>query len=126
MSHLLRHSLLGVLRGANFNSTADQAIKVNASKYVVRKVITSNASTSLSLAVGGIYNDTSKPAGGIVVAASQVYSALTGAGKFVDSTLNSLVTTDIQTAATLYLSLTVAQGSAATADVYIFGDTLES
>lgn len=115
--------LLGALKGANFDTTSDQALPVPFGKYVIHNVVVTNASTSLTLAVGGIYTDASK--GGIaVVAAIQVFSGLTGSAKFIDLTLTSGVTGDTVTASTLYLSLTTAQGSAATADLYLFGDVL--
>jgi len=82
-----------------------------------------NTSTSLTLAVGGVYTGAAK-SGTTIVAAAQVYSALTGSTKFIDLTLASAVTTDILTNTVVYLSLTVPQGTAATADVYLFGDSL--
>ena len=116
-------AFLGSIKTADFNSTADQAIPVNAGRYIIRRIVVNNASVNLTTAAGGVYTATAK-GGTAVVAAAQVYAALTAAGKFADLTLAAVVGTDILTAATLYLSLTVAQGSAATADVYIFGDAL--
>jgi hypothetical protein len=113
---------LGRLIGADFNTTADQAIPIGAGLYVPRRIIVTNPSTSLTLAAGGIYTGAGKT-GTIVVPAAQVYSALTGATKFLDLTLNSL--TDVLSASQLLLSLTVAQGAAATGDVYLFGDVLQ-
>lgn len=115
-------AVLGSLRGANMNSTADQAIPIAATKYVVRRVIVTNASASLTLAAGGVYTASAK-GGTAVVAAAQLYSALTGSGKVADLTL--AVLTDVLTANPLYLSLTVAQGGAATADIYVVGDILD-
>lgn len=118
--------LLGVLLGANFNSTADQAIAISSSKYIVRTIIAVNASVSLTTAAGGIYPAAAK-GGTPIVAATQAYTALTAASKFLALTLNPAAggpTTDVETATTVYLSLTTAQGAAATADVYIFGDDL--
>jgi hypothetical protein len=112
------YALLGQLIGANMNSTADQAIQMLASNYIPDKIVVRNASISLTLSAGGIYTATSK-GGTAVVSAAQVYSGLTSSGKFILPTIASL--TDIVTAATLYLSLTTAQGSAATADILIFG-----
>lgn len=120
-----RNRLLGELEGANMNVTTDQAIPIKASKYIVRQITVDNASINLTTAAGGVYNAVSKPAGGILVAASQAYSALTAAAKFVNLTIATLGTTDVQTAANLYLSLTTAQGAAATADIRVYGDILE-
>lgn len=114
-------SLLGVLRAANMNTTADQAISIGVAKYVVRRIVVTNASANLTLAAGGIYPAASK-AGTAIVANTQLYTALTASTKTLDLTLAAL--TDVQTAATLYLALTTGQGSAATADLYLFGDHL--
>lgn len=125
MSHLLNHQLLGRLPSANMNITTDQAIPMNSSNYVITAILVINASLSLTTAAGGVYNDVSKPAGGILVAATQAYSALTSSSKYLLLTLASLATTDKQTAANLYLSLTTAQGAAATAEIRVYGYRLD-
>lgn len=112
--------MLGVLIGANMNSTADQAIPIGSAKYVIDKIIVVNASVSLSVAAGGFYTATSK-GGTAVVAAAQVYSGLTGSTKVVNPVI---AVTDKRTETTLYLSLTAAQGAPATADVYIIGTSI--
>lgn len=116
-------NLLGVRKGINMNSTADQLIGLPGGKFVIRKIVVTNASISLTLAAGGIYTNASK-GGTPIVAAAQVYAALTGNTKFLDLTLTAVVGTDIGTMTALYLSLTVAQGATATADIYIYGDRL--
>jgi hypothetical protein len=117
--------LLGSLIGANMNSTADQRITIFSApaKYIVRRIVVTNASVSLTTAAGGIYKAASK-SGTAVVAAGQVYSALTSSGLFLDLTLNtgSSENVTVKTAKNLFLSLTTAQGAAATADFYIYGD----
>ena len=120
--------LLGSLIAANFNSTADQQITIfsNPSKYIIRRIVVTNASVSLSTAAGGIYTAVSK-GGTAVVAAAQAYSTLTGSTLFLDLTLNgtgNASTTVKSSIPNLYLSLTTAQGTAATADVYVYGDIL--
>ncbi len=116
---------VGRLLTANMNSTADQAIPINlptgTTTYNIRQIIVTNASTSLTLAAGGVYTATSK-GGTAVVAAAQLYSALTSSTKSLALTLGN---TDARTETTLYLSLTTAQGSAATADVYVIADVLK-
>lgn len=114
--------LLGKLIGANMNIDTDQSITIaNASKYIVRGITVTNASISLTTAVGGIYNAASK-GGSAIVANSQAYTALSATTKFLDLTL--AITDTTQTASTLYLNLTTKQGGAATADVFVFGDIL--
>ena len=116
-------SLLGQLTAADMNSTADQAIPIKANRYIVRRIVVSAASINLTTSAGGIYPTTAK-GGTALVANTQVYTALTTAAKFVDLTLAAGAGTDVNTATTLYLSLTTPQGSAATANLYVFGDTL--
>lgn len=117
--------LIGTLIGANMNSTADQAFSMTAGagKYVVRTIVATNASASLVLAVGGIYTATAK-GGTAIVAAGQAYSALTTATKSLDLTIAAAGIGSTFTASPLYLALTTGLGSAATADLYIFGDVL--
>ena len=119
--------LLGQLISANMNSTDDQQITIFSApaKFIVRRIVATNASVDLTTAVGGIYPAVSK-GGTAVVANSQAYSGLTAATKFVDLTIASGYTSggDILTVKNLFLSLTTAQGSDATADVYVYGDII--
>jgi hypothetical protein len=117
-------NIIGMLLGANMNSTADQLIPLYVpatTLYRVNKVTVTNASVSLTTAVGGLYTGAGKT-GSALVANSQVYSALTTGLKAVDLTL-ALNQRDVA-GTLLYLSLTTAQGAAATADVYVYGDRL--
>lgn len=119
--------LLGSLIGANMNSTADQRITIFSApaKFIIRRIVVTNASVSLTTAVGGIYKAASK-AGTAVVANSQAYSALTSDALFLDLTLNtgSSENVTVKTVKNLFLSLTTAQGAAATADFYVYGDII--
>lgn len=114
--------LLGKLTGANLNTTADQAIAVlDSTKYLVTSIVVTNVSTSLTLAAGGVYTAASK-GGTPIVAATQVYSALTGTPtQLLPLTIAAAGLVLAATAQTLYFSLTTGQGSAATGDVYVFG-----
>lgn len=117
-------SVMAVLKGANMNTTADQPIPVNlkgATKYIIEKIVVTNANTTLTLAAGGIYTAAAK-GGTAIVTAAQAYSALTASTKVLALTLAAL--TDVLTANTIYFALTTAQGGAATADVYVFGRVL--
>jgi len=117
--------VIGKLLSANFNITTDQAIPITAQAdlFTIQYIVVRNASISLTTAAGGIYTAASK-GGSAVVAAGQVYSALTGPTLFKDLTLAGTALTTVFDAATqssLYLSLTTGQGAAATADVYVYG-----
>ena len=122
----------GVLRGANFNITTDQAIPISSpTGFMIDSIVITDPSVSLTTAAGGFYTATSK--GGVtVVAAAQAYSALTT--NTASTTGNALLAT-ISTAGnttafpgfggaspltTLYLSLTTGQGAAATANVRVY------
>jgi len=118
------YRVIGKLIGANMNVTTDQGITIQGlndqfTKYVVERIVVTNASISLKTAAGGVYTAASKS--GAIVAAGQVYSALTAATKYVALTLTGASLTDVLTVSTIYLSLTTGQGAAATADVYIYG-----
>lgn len=123
--------LLGTLRGANFNTTADQAIELhpNVRAFDINKVTVTNCSTSMTTAQGGIYPAASK-GGSAIVASGQAYSAATSSSVIVSPTITGSGSTTRFTAPTifvgptLYLSLTTPQGAAATCDVYLYGDDL--
>lgn len=116
--------------GANFNVTTDQTLPIEVADtddlavtgeqlFTITNILVTNASVSLTTAVGGIYTAAAKS--GPIVSAGQVYSALTAANKFVLLTLSGTALTDVVNQANLYLSLTTPQGVAATADVYVYG-----
>jgi hypothetical protein len=116
--------LLGMLKGANLNAAGtDQAIPLRPGKYILRNITVTNASGTLTLAVGGIYTATGK-GGTAVVSAAQAYAALSSSSVAIDLTLAAGALGVALTASTLYLNLTTAAGSTATADIYVFGDWL--
>lgn len=114
--------LIGGMIGANFNTTADQAIPIlpQVTKFRISEIDVTNCSTSLSLAAGGFYTAASK-GGTAVVAAAQVYSGLTGSGLVLNPTISALGGTTAWTVGTIYLALTTGQGGAATCNVAIYG-----
>ena len=112
--------LLGSKVGANMNVTTDQLIpitRIGTKKYLITRIVVTNASISLTTAAGGVYQAASK-AGTAIVAAAQAYSALSATTTALNLTLaiNRTYTLD-----NLYFSLTTAQGAAATADIYVYG-----
>jgi hypothetical protein len=113
--------LIGTLKSANFNSAADQAVNllINA-KYRVTKITALNTSVNgMSTAVGGVYTAASK-GGSALVANTQAYTGLTNALTALDLTL-ALPNLILAAGTPLYLSLTTAQGAAATVDLAVFG-----
>lgn len=118
--------LLGRIIGANMNVTTDQPFVMTnwaaLNKCRITKVTCKNASVSLTTAAGGIYSAASK-GGTALVASGQVYSSLTAATLALDLTIASTPGLTVQAAGYApILSLTTGQGTAATADFYLFGD----
>ncbi len=121
------YGLLGRATGLNFNSTADQPIRICSGLYRVAQILVINASANLALsaAAGGLYTATSK-GGTAIVSALQGYATLSASSKILGLTLATILTTDIRTERTLYFSLSSAHGSAATADIYIYGNKFDT
>lgn len=116
----------GVLHSANFNSVADQAITITSPtpNYRINSIFFTNASTSMTTAAGGMYTAAAK-GGAVVIPATTVYTTLNGsainsAGSAFGAGLNAANTNTAYNVSTLFLSLTTAQGAAATADVYVY------
>lgn len=127
-------NVIASLRGANFNTTNDQPIIIPQRFVAFRlnSIIVTNATVSLTTAAGGLYPAASK-GGTPIVAAAQVYSALTTAASLMTATLASFGSNTRFSAGNLgaingllaiWLSLTAGQGVAATADVYLIGTDL--
>ena len=115
-------NLLGKLLGANFNVTTDQAIPLNNSiRFRINAISVLNTTINgMNTAVGGLYTGASK-GGTAIVANTQVYTGLTNAATELALTL--AVPTLVQAPASLlYFALTTPQGTAATADIYVYGD----
>lgn len=116
--------LLGRLIGANMNTAnVDQKIPLSSSKFRLRRILMTNASTSLTTAGASVYTATT--AGGVNVVNTQALSGLSAATKCVDLTLSAASTADSIATGALFFYLTTAQGAAATADIYVFGDNLD-
>ncbi len=115
-----RITLLGKLLGANFNTTGDQLIGIIPSNVIVTQILVTNASISLTTAAGGFYSAASK-GGTPIVAAAQVYSALTTSVIALNLTIAAFLRI---TANQIFFALTTAQGAPATADIYVYGADL--
>lgn len=117
-----QQQVICTIRSANFNTTADQPCPIPAqiTAWAPTAIWCTNASTSLTTAVGGWYPAASK-AGTPLVAAIQVYSALTGSTVILPVTLAANIATTKYTVGTIYLALTTGQGGTATGDCYVLG-----
>ncbi|MGY4333186.1 hypothetical protein ACVWWG_007603 [Bradyrhizobium sp. LB7.2] len=113
--------VIGYLRGANFNSTADQQINIELPKgynrYRLLGIVAEHPTASAASAVGGIYTAAAK-GGTAVVANTQVFTSLTGANTNQQLSI-STAGAQINGNTSMYLSLTTPHGSAVTADIHI-------
>jgi len=111
----------------DFNSTADQPIPLPSllNYFQLTGILVAAASVSLTVAQGGFYPQASK-GGTALVAASQVYTALTASSLLMNASLSTYAQQQYFSRSQLpdwsiYFSLTAAQGSIATASVYLLG-----
>lgn len=119
--------LLFKLLAADMTLTTDQAFtKVfSGTNWTATKILCMRKSGAYGVGcLGGIYTAASK-AGNAIVAATQSFAGLTGAGKMSDLTLAAILGTDVQSASPIYLSLTTGNTGALGADVYVFGVALD-
>lgn len=104
------------LSGVNLNSVnSDNPVSIPYSRYIVRRVVVSNASTTPTLATLAVF--TGAGGTGTTVVAAAVLTTLTTTAKFSDRTV--ALSSDILTASTLYIRNVAANTSALTADVSI-------
>jgi len=104
--------------GINANSVgAETTITGLPAKYIIRKI--SFYGTSAGLTIAAFDVRTAASGGGTALVSGYVLSALTGSTKYTDATLASAALTDVQTASSLFVRNTIAQGSAATVSVVI-------
>jgi hypothetical protein len=125
------YTLLGRIVGANMNVTMDQ--KVSAAQWFVGanqgwvpgEMVAKDCSVSLTTAAGAVYDAASKGGNRIYGSGTtQAYSGCTGAntGQHVAALTGSAI---VEAGSTLpVLSLTTAQGAAATATIYFYGYVL--
>jgi hypothetical protein len=128
--------VLGSVRGVNFNTTTDQPILMPPSivAFQLTGLIITNASLSMSAAVGGFYSAVLK-GGSQIVANTQVYSGLTAPASLINATLTAfgsgtrfssvnlplVLNAANQYALAIYFALTTPQGAFSTADIYAVG-----
>lgn len=130
-----RARLLGKLTGADFNSSADQALALTqpgTGPYAIAFALITNPSVSLTTAKGTFYAAAAKtnvifgtagatsPFTALAATTDTVFvgapPAQTGSGATAVNHFSRLTGNT-----TIYLSLTTPQGAPATADIYVFG-----
>jgi len=114
--------LLTVAKGVNLNAVGDTVLPIlNATTYSVSNAILTNVSVNLTTAEIGIF--TGPTASGTTIRANATSAA--NSASTVVAQLATVVTTAV-TSQNLYLYTSVAQGAAATGDLYIYGYDLSS
>lgn len=123
--------VLAQATGVNFNTTNDQPIAIpqRITAFVLTGILITNASTSLTTAVGGFYPQPAK-AGVAIVPAIQTYTMLTNTSLILWATLSSFGQNTRFSSANLgtiagflniWFSLSTPQGVPATCDIYLTG-----
>lgn len=119
--------VLGLQQNVDFNSTNDTPILVQSPVQVFQLTgfIITNATRSITTAAGGFYTAASK-GGSAIVAAGQVYSALTGPNLLMQPTLTAFAlaarfSASLLIANQIFFSLTTPQGVPCNADIYLIG-----
>lgn len=119
--------VLAMLQGADFNNTGDQPLVIPSTiqAFQLTGLLITNASLSITTAVGGFYPAPSK-GGTAIVANTQVYSSLTGSSLLLPATLSSYANTTrfspaVLTNNSIYFSLSTPQGALCNADIYAIG-----
>ena len=110
-------------RGVNLNAVGDTLVHVPFAKWIIRRMIVTNASTSLAASAATIGAYTAAAAGGTALVTPATATGLTAASKFTDRTIAEA--DDVQTGSTAYIRVGVVHGSAATCDVYFEFQSLE-
>lgn len=126
---------LGMLKGANLNTTADQLILLSGgSRFIILDVVITNASVNITNAKAGQINDGANKGGNEVFNtahsnfASDLMQNLTTPLRVTSGSLTfsmyfaSAVTNSV--GSSVYFSLGTPQGVACTADVYIHGSII--
>ena len=109
--------LLASFESVNVNALGDTVLQIiNTTRYSVSNVIVTNASISLSTAEAGLF--TAPSAGGTAIVANAALSACSSASVVSQ---RSVASTAAQAGQKLYFNVAVAQGAAATCDVFVYG-----
>lgn len=117
-------SLLGVLKNADFRSFFDQAIYINATRYLVDTILVTNASRDLAGAAGAVYDGVT----GVIAVTDLIsdFAPLDTSIKYIAFVLNSYGSSTVLSSSSLSLKLSglAAGKQEATADLYVYGNRI--
>lgn len=115
----------------NLNSVGDTFVPVNVGKFLARNISVANPSTTLAASASTVGVYTGPGATGTTVVTPSVSTTLTGATVFADKTIAAATTVltpvwdSTAKAYGIYVRVAVVHGTAATLDLYIFGDAIK-
>jgi hypothetical protein len=115
---------LGKIESADVNTTIDQIIYISGDdslKYIIRKIIATNPSVNLSSIRGNLYTGPNKTGTSIVNLHN--FNSLNNPDDFIELNISGGSTVILRNQL-LYFSMSDTQGSPATVDLYLFGDSL--
>ena len=112
--------LLSSLLNVDLNTGNDQSVGLPSGLKLISRIVVVDATGTTATVEGGLYTGAAMT-GTTVVAAGQVYSALT-ATKSLDLTIAN----DYLTGTGLFVALSVLEGAASTCDIYVFGQILDN
>lgn len=121
---------LGIALRIDLNTVGDTFIPTPTGKFLLRNVTVTNPSTTLAASASTVGLYTAAAAGGTVLVTPSVSTTLTSAAVFADKTIaaaTAVITPAWNSTAGsygIYARVAVVHGTAATLDMYVFGDTL--
>lgn len=116
-------TLMGELFGANVNVTTDQKIPTwSVNNWRIDSVRVANCSGSFGTAAGTVYSGTSKSGLQLGATTTLIFNAGAAPNTLTTSVGATTANSILSPGAPVYLSLTTAQGSAGTCDVFIYGE----
>ncbi len=121
---------LGIALRIDLNTVGDTFIPLPTGKFILRNVTVTNPSTTLAASESTVGLYTAASAGGTAIVTPSVSTTLTSSAVFADKTIAAATAVFTPawnaTAGTygVYARVAVVHGTAATLDMYLFGDTL--
>ena len=122
---------LGSAITVNLNAVGDTFVPIPCKQFIPRNITVTNASVTLSGSASTIGVYTAASAGGTAIVTPSVSTTLTSSTVFADKTIAAATTVftpaydSTAKAGGVYVRVAVVHGTAATLDLYIFGDAIK-
>ena len=122
---------IGIAFKVDLNTVGDTFITCPVGSFIARNIVVTNPSVTLAASPSTIGLYTAPAAGGTVIVTPSVSTTLTSAAVFADKTIAAAtaVITPVKDTTTgkygVYARVAIAHGSAATLDLFVFGDAIK-